>query len=106
MDDVRVPSLTTWTGDNTGNYWHKVSLRPYNAQPQRTGSQLSQLDRNVKVNMEREPDIALKQLFADDWAHPNEVDWDGPNDIHNPRNWSIWTRGTIVGMVTSIVFST
>ena len=37
---------------------------------------------------------------------PNEVDWDGPDDPHNPRNWSVRRRGLIVGMVTSIVFST
>jgi hypothetical protein len=37
---------------------------------------------------------------------PNEVDWDGPDDPHNPRNWSVRRRGVIIGIVTSIVFST
>ena len=39
-------------------------------------------------------------------ADPNEVDWEGPEDVHNPRNWPTWRRGMIVGIVTSIVFST
>jgi MFS transporter, DHA1 family, multidrug resistance protein len=38
--------------------------------------------------------------------HPNVVDWDGPDDPKNPRNWSVWRRGMIVGIVTCIVFST
>ncbi|KAE8367279.1 major facilitator superfamily domain-containing protein [Aspergillus caelatus] len=37
---------------------------------------------------------------------PNEVDWDGPADPHNPRNWSAWRRGMLVGIVTCVVFST
>ncbi len=25
-----------------------------------------------------------------------EVDWDGPNDKSNPKNWSIWYRGVVI----------
>ena len=43
---------------------------------------------------------------SDNSADPNEVDWDGPDDANNPRNWPVWRRGAIVGIVTTIVFST
>jgi hypothetical protein len=51
--------------------------------------------------MEKQLEGAIRP--ADD---PNEVDWDGPDDPHNPRNWSVRKRGIIIGIVTSIVFST
>ncbi|CEJ92117.1 hypothetical protein VHEMI07789 [[Torrubiella] hemipterigena] len=37
---------------------------------------------------------------------PNEVDWDGPDDPHNPRNWPVWRRAMVVGLITAVVFST
>lgn len=36
----------------------------------------------------------------------NEVDWDCPDDPHDPRNWPAWRRAMVVGMITSVVFST
>jgi hypothetical protein len=45
-------------------------------------------------------------LPSDVSIDPNEVDWVGSDDTKNPRNWPIWRRGLIVGIVTSIVFST
>jgi hypothetical protein len=44
--------------------------------------------------------------LATNAANPNEVDWEGPADVRNPRNWPAWRRGMIVGVVTSLVFST
>jgi hypothetical protein len=41
-----------------------------------------------------------------DVPNPNEVDWDGPDDPHNPRNWPTWKRAMLVGIITSVVFST
>ncbi|CRG83296.1 putative transporter C530,02 [Talaromyces islandicus] len=37
---------------------------------------------------------------------PNEVDWDGPDDPHNPRNWNAWRRSMLIGIITCVVFST
>ncbi|CAJ2510891.1 Uu.00g065160.m01.CDS01 [Anthostomella pinea] len=42
------------------------------------------------------PPAAAADVDAD--ADPNEVDWDGPDDPHNPKNWPVWRRGVIVGM--------
>jgi hypothetical protein len=55
--------------------------------------------------MEKGPEVEDNQL-SDNSTDPNDVDWDGPDDLHNPRNWSVRRRGMIVGIVTSIVFST
>ncbi|KJK63059.1 MFS like protein [Aspergillus parasiticus SU-1] len=58
----------------------------------------------------RKYDIEQKKPFPateSENAHdPNEVDWDGPADPHNPRNWSAWRRGMLVGIITCVVFST
>ena len=37
---------------------------------------------------------------------PNEVDWDGPDDPKNPRNWPTWRRAMLVTVITCVVFST
>lgn len=37
---------------------------------------------------------------------PNEVDWNGPDDPKNPRNWPAWRRFMLVGVITLVVFST
>lgn len=37
---------------------------------------------------------------------PDEVDWDGPADPKNPRNWPRWRRAMLVGIITCVVFST
>ena len=62
-------------------------------------------DKNQPSPRTGEMESQLKEANqpADD---PNEVDWDGPDDPHNPRNWPVWKRGIIIGIVTSIVFST
>ncbi|KAJ5234288.1 uncharacterized protein N7469_003456 [Penicillium citrinum] len=38
--------------------------------------------------------------------NPNEVDWDGPDDPKNPRNWPVWRRSMLVAVITFVVFST
>ncbi|GAB7350721.1 hypothetical protein MBLNU459_g1275t1 [Dothideomycetes sp. NU459] len=36
----------------------------------------------------------------------NKIDWDGDDDPQNPRNWSVWSRGVVIGTVMAIVFTT
>ncbi|KAI9729165.1 MAG: hypothetical protein M1834_007072 [Cirrosporium novae-zelandiae] len=36
----------------------------------------------------------------------NEIDWDGPDDPANPRNWSTWRKVTTMAIVASISFLT
>ncbi|KAJ5726102.1 uncharacterized protein N7483_007459 [Penicillium malachiteum] len=36
-------------------------------------------------------------------SNPNEVDWDGPDDPKNPRNWPTWRRSMLVGVITCVV---
>lgn len=36
----------------------------------------------------------------------NEVDWDGPHDPKNPRNWSVLKRGWTFGVIMALDFST
>lgn len=46
------------------------------------------------------------EVTADNLIDPNEVDWEGPDDPRNPRNWTVRRRALIVGVATAIVFST
>ena len=39
-------------------------------------------------------------------SDPNEVNWDGPDDVQNPQNWPVWRRAVIVVTITAIVFTT
>ena len=61
--------------------------------------------RNLTEDMEKEAEVEDNQPYKSS-TDTNQVDWEGPDDVHNPRNWSVWKRGMIVGIVTSIVFST
>jgi hypothetical protein len=59
--------------------------------------------------MEKELEVGISQLSptdSDNSIDLHMVDWDGPDDSKNPRNWSVWKRGMIIGVVMSIVFST
>jgi hypothetical protein len=60
---------------------------------------------NMIMSMGEKFEVKDKQA-SNDAADPNEVDWEGPEDVHNPRNWPVWQRGMIVGILTSIVFLT
>ncbi|KAF7525745.1 hypothetical protein G7054_g10983 [Neopestalotiopsis clavispora] len=47
------------------------------------------------------------KLPNDDTEHdPNEVDWDGLDDVAKPQNWPAWRRGWIFGIVMALNFST
>lgn len=35
----------------------------------------------------------------------NVVDWDGPDDSQNPRNWAAWKRMTQVGLASSFLLT-
>ncbi|KAJ5114397.1 hypothetical protein NUU61_000156 [Penicillium alfredii] len=53
-----------------------------------------------------EPGPSLSTSGSEIPPDSNEVDWDGPDDPHNPRNWPAWRRGMLVGIITCVVFST
>ncbi|KAJ6135905.1 hypothetical protein N7512_001065 [Penicillium capsulatum] len=45
-------------------------------------------------------------IDKDESLSSHEVDWDGPDDPENPRNWPAWRRSMLVGIITMVVFST
>ena len=54
---------------------------------------------------ETEPEAAVPEIEAEE-EDPNIVDWDGPDDPANPKNWSSFRRWLIVvcmGLMTFIV---
>ncbi|PWY65698.1 MFS general substrate transporter [Aspergillus heteromorphus CBS 117.55] len=51
-------------------------------------------------------DLEQSQHSDSELTDSNVVDWDGPNDPHNPRNWPVWRRAMLVGIIASVVFST
>lgn len=52
--------------------------------------------------MDAKPSLTI----SEDALNPNEVDWEGPDDPENPRNWPVWRRSLIFATIMSIVFST
>ncbi|KAJ5693028.1 hypothetical protein N7462_002451 [Penicillium macrosclerotiorum] len=62
------------------------------------GEKLDYIERNSSS-----PAAGHEQKKLDD---SNLVDWDGPDDPENPRNWPAWRRCLLVGVVTFVVFST
>lgn len=80
------------------------SLR-YSTREKYPGQRLIPLSHKPAANMKGDPEVE-DVLPCENSTDPNEVDWDGPDDPHNPRNWSVRRRALIVGIVTSIVFST
>jgi hypothetical protein len=49
----------------------------------------------------REPDRTVIEQETKD----NVVDWDGPDDPQNPRNWPAWKRMTQVILATSFLLT-
>jgi hypothetical protein len=41
---------------------------------------------------------------SDESHDPDLVSWDGPDDPHNPRNWSLHRRWAVIGIVSSYTF--
>ena len=39
-------------------------------------------------------------------SDPNVIEWDGPNDPHNPLNWSTPRKWIIIALVSLITFNT
>ena len=63
------------------------------------GSQRQSLSKDTTV----EEKACSREIITSD---PNEVNWNGPDDVENPQNWPVWRRTVIVGTVTAIVFTT
>lgn len=56
----------------------------------------------ISENGYTEPDeTAIEQETKD-----NVIDWDGPDDPQNPRNWPAWKRLTQVGLASAFLLTT
>ncbi|THC91331.1 hypothetical protein EYZ11_009196 [Aspergillus tanneri] len=77
-----------------------ISVRP--ATNENTAS--SDSDRTDDIERNTPPPTAEGEKV--EHPDPNEVDWDGPDDPKNPRNWPRWRRAMLVGIITCVVFST
>lgn len=67
------------------------------------------MNEDITGELKKAPDVEKSLRSSTDGRTApdlNEVDWDGPDDPHNPRNWPTWRRAMLVGMITTVVFST
>lgn len=52
-----------------------------------------------------QPSSEPDQPAIDKEAKNNVVDWDGADDIHNPRNWRAWKRIIQVVLVSAFLLT-
>ena len=61
----------------------------------------AKLEDGNHIQQSSKPDQTAIELETKD----NVVDWDGPNDPQNPRNWPAWKRMTQVVLASAFLLT-
>jgi hypothetical protein len=58
------------------------------------------------IHVEGDPEKNHDDTEAQPEDDPNDIYWDGPEDPHNPMNFTRWRKGVTIGLVSLICFVT
>jgi hypothetical protein len=89
----------------TGHPLSRFKMPDSADQPQQQPELEKQLESGTEPSSEQGIDPSKGNNEGVESEESTLVDWDGPNDPHNPQNWSTTRKWWLVGLVSAATFN-